>query len=113
MLLTEMRGGAMNRLCTAILLLVAFAPLAAYGEPKKPAAKKPPLALRITSEQMERSTQVTQKITSRTGKPSNKTHGVLGGGLLDQGAAFNQSGPAATGSLMTNGAPTSRGQVIK
>jgi hypothetical protein len=102
----------MTRLCTAILLLVAFAPLAAYGEPKKPPAKKP-LTLRIMTEHMERNTQVTQKITSRTQKPSNKKHGVLGGGLLDQGPAFNQSGPAATGSLMTSGAPTSRGQVIK
>ena len=105
----------MYRLCTTLLLLVAFAPLAAYGEPKKPTKQKPSskLSLRIMSEHMERQTQVTQKITSRTKRSSNKTHGVLGGGLLDQGPAFNQSGPAAAGSVMTSGAPTSRGQVIK
>jgi hypothetical protein len=103
----------MNRLCAAILLLVVFAPLTAYGEPKKKPAAKKPLALRIIPEQMERDTQVIQKITARTRKPSNKTHGGLGGGLLDQGPAFNQGGPAATGSPMTGGAPASRGQIIK
>jgi hypothetical protein len=106
----------MNRLCIAILLFVVFAPIAAYGEPKKPAAQTKPStrALRIMSEHAERETQVIQKLSStRTKKSSKKTQGVLGGGLLDQGPAFNQSGPAAAGSPMTSGAPTSRGQVIK
>jgi hypothetical protein len=105
----------MYRLCTTILLFVAFAPLAAYGEPKKPAAQTPAStrAVRIITEVEERKSQIIQKATSRTEKSPNKTHGVLGGGLLDQGPAFNQSGPAAAGLRMTSGAPTSRGQVIK
>jgi hypothetical protein len=164
----------MKRLCAAILFLVAVSPLAAYGEPQKPAP--PPPSTRANKAQAEvsksghdTSNAIIKHLAGRTSKPSkrphgklggasadssvaapkktaqsptstraiklnaggvnpivisrdrsakadrpsNKTHGVLGGGLLDQGSGLNQSGPASAGSTATSGAPTSRGQVIK
>jgi hypothetical protein len=162
----------MKRLCAAMLFLFAVSPLAAYGEPQKPAPpppstrankaqadvsksghdtsnaiikhlagrKAPPSnkthgalgggSQKPAANQSPTSTRankpeaqlnaggvnpivISRDRTAKVNRPSNKTHGVMGGGLLDQGSGFNQSGPAAAGSPATSGAPTSRGQVIK